>query len=102
MNELDLRNLLAAIVSASALLDHGHISEDERRALRSNIEATFDQADRLGIPYSVQNAAIFAGRKLDMGRESAQAKARQIIRENADRLTAEYREEWREYRLAHV
>ena len=102
MNELDLRNLLAAIVSASALLDHGHISEDERRSLRSNIQANFEQADRLGVPYSVQNAAISAGRKLDLARESAQAKARQIIRENAARLTAEYRAEWREYRLAHV
>ena len=102
MNRIDLRNLIASMVSASALLVHGNLDAEEARSVRSSLEADFSDADRLGVPYSVQNAALYAGRRLNLNSDSAQDAARRIMQEYAERLTPDHMADWKAYRLAHV
>lgn len=91
-----LKNLILSIISASDLLENARLTTDERRALRDIMECNFNEADRLGIPYSVQNAALSAG-AANHGRRYCSDLAREIMQRYADRLTDSARAEWRSF-----
>ena len=57
-----IKNILLSIVSGADLLENARLNAEEKRYLRGAMECNFSEADRLGIPYKVQNAALAAGR----------------------------------------
>ncbi len=91
-----LKNLIMSIISASDLLENARLDAAERDSLRSIMECNFSEADRLGIPYKVQNAALIAGRQ-NRRRRYCSDLAREIMQQHADRLTDSARAEWRSY-----
>lgn len=91
-----IKNLILSIISASDLLENARLNDGERRALRDIMECNFSEADRLGIPYKVQNAALVAGCS-NRGRRYCSSLTTEIMQQYANRLTPEARAEWKEF-----
>lgn len=91
-----IKNLILSIVSASDLLESGRLDAEERRALRGIMECNFAEADRIGIPFIVQNAALAAGAN-NHGRRYCLDLANEIMQKYAHRLTPEALTEWRDF-----
>ncbi len=91
-----LKNLIMSIISASDLLENARLDAAERDSLRDIMECNFAEADRLGIPFIVQNAALAAGAH-NHGRRYCSDLASEIMQQYADRLTDSARAEWRSY-----
>ena len=89
-----VKNLILSIVSASDLLENGRLDAEERRTICGIMECNFAEADRLGVPFIVQNAALAAGRQ-NRRRRYCSDLAREIMQQYADRLTDSARAEWR-------
>ena len=97
-----IRVALLSIVSGVDLLDNRpSIDDAERASIRDHIKGSFYALDRLGVPYSVQNAAIHKGGR-NQGRRYASAIVRDILEQYAPRLTPEARREWYDYRTAQI
>lgn len=58
-----VKNIILSIISGADLLANARLTAEEKRYLRGAMECNFSEADRLGIPYKVQNAALAAGRQ---------------------------------------
>ena len=91
-----IKNILLSIISAADLLENARLTAEETRALRGCMECNFSDADRLGIPYKVQNAALAAGYS-NKGRRYCSDLTREIMQQYADRLTPEARAEWKAF-----
>lgn len=97
-----VRLALLSIVSGVDLLDNRrNLGDDERASIRDHIKGSFEALDRLGVPYSVQNAAIGAG-SCNNERRPASYIVRDILEQYADRLTPEGRREWYDFRAARL
>lgn len=95
-----IRTALLSVVSGVDLLDNDRaLDSAEESSIRDHIEGSFYALDRLGVPYSVQNAAIYQGGR-NQGRRYASAIVRDILEQYAPRLTPEARREWHDYRAA--
>lgn len=91
-----IKNLILSIISASDLLENARLNDEEHRALCGIMECNFSEADRLGIPYKVQNAALAAGYS-NRGRRYCSSLASEIMQQYAHRLTPAARAEWKEF-----
>ena len=91
-----IKNLILSIVSASDLLENGRLDAEERRAICGIMEYNFAEADRVGIPFIIQNAALAAGAH-NHGRRYCLDLANEIIQQYAHRLTPEALAEWRDF-----
>ena len=91
-----IKNILLSIISAADLLENTRLNAEETRAIRGIMECNFSDADRLGIPYKVQNAALAAGYS-NRGRRYCSDLVREIMQQYADRLTPEARAEWKAF-----
>lgn len=91
-----IKNLILSIVSASDLLENGRLDAEERRTICGIMKCNFAEADRIGIPYIVQNSALAAGAR-NHGRQYCSDLANEIIQEYAHRLTPEALAEWRDF-----
>lgn len=91
-----LKNLIMSIISASDLLENARLDAAERDSLRDIMECNFTEADRIGIPFIVQNVALAAGRQ-NRRRRYCSDLANEIMQQYADRLTDSARAEWRSY-----
>ena len=95
-----IRTAILSVVSGVDLLDNDRaLDSAEESSIRDHIEGSFDQLDRLGVPYVVQNAAISAGSRNNR-RRPASFIVREIMDNYAHRLTPEARREWYELRAA--
>lgn len=83
-----IKNLILSIVSASDLLENARLNAEEKRYLRGAMECNFAEADRLGVPYKVQNAALAAGAN-NHGRRYCSDLANEIMQQYAHCLTPE-------------
>lgn len=93
----DIRLLLLSLASGMDILDNQPATpEQERQTVREAIEADFAGLDRLGVPYTVQNAAIGAGSR-NKGKQYISRLVQDIMEQYAHRLTPEARQEWREF-----
>ena len=101
MKNLDIRRLLISMISAADLLESARLDDEERRSISDIQRCNLDDADRLGIPYSVQNAALAAGRAMHR-RGYASNIVDAIMTENAAKLTEEHRAAWKAYRTARI
>ena len=88
-----IKNLILSIVSASDLLENSRLNADERRTIRGIMECNFAEADRIGIPFIVQNAALAAGAN-NHGRRYCLDLANEIVQKYAHRLDPEALAEW--------
>lgn len=91
-----IKNLILSIVSASDLLENAHLTNEEKRYLRGAMERNFAEADRIGIPFIVQNAALAAGAN-NRGRRYCLDLTIEIMQKYAHRLTPEALAEWRDF-----
>ena len=91
-----IKSILLSIISGTDLLENTRLDAEETRAIRGIMECNFSEADRLGIPYKVQNAALAAGYS-NQGRRYCSDLAREIMQQYADRLTPEARAEWKAF-----
>lgn len=91
-----IRNLILSIISAADLLENAQLTAEEKRYLRGAMECNFAEADRLGVPYKVQNAALAAGRQ-NRRRRYCLDLANEIVQTYAHRLTPEALAEWRDF-----
>lgn len=89
-----IKNLILSIISASDLLENGRLDADERRTICGIMECNFTEADRIGVPFIVQNAALTAG-TANHGRRYCSDLANEIMQKYAHRLTPEACAEWR-------
>ena len=93
----DIRLLLLSLASGMDILDNRPSTpEEERQTIRETIEADFKGLDRLGVPYTVQNAAVGAGSH-NKGRQYISRLVQNIMDQYAHRLTPEARQEWWEF-----
>jgi len=97
MNDLKIRRLLTSIIAAADLLENGCLNDSERRSIRDIQDCNLQDADKLGVPYSVQNAALAAGTAMKRRGYSA-AEADALMEKYAEKLTPEFRSEWKKYR----
>ena len=91
-----IKNLILSIISASDLLENGRLDADERRTICGIMECNFTEADRIGIPFIVQNAALAAGAH-NRGRRYCSNLVNEIMQKYAHRLTPEACAEWRDF-----
>lgn len=91
-----IKNLILSIVSASDLLENSRLNAEERRAICGIMKCNFAEADRVGIPFIVQNAAIAAGSN-NRGRRYCLDLTNEIMQKYAHRLTPEALAEWRDF-----
>ena len=91
-----IKNLILSIVAASDLLESGRIDAEERRTICSTMECNFAEADRVGIPFVVQNAALAAGAN-NHGRRYCSDLTNEIMQKYAHRLTPEALAEGRDF-----
>lgn len=91
-----IKNLILSIVSASDLLENGRLDAEERRTICGIMECNFAEADRIGIPFIVQNAALAAGAN-NHGHRYCSNLAIEIMQKYAHRLTPEALAEWRDF-----
>ena len=91
-----IKNLILSIVSASDLLENSRLNAEERRAICGIMECNFAEADRIGIPFIVQNAALAAGAN-NHGRRYCLDLANEIMQKYAHRLTPEALAEWHDF-----
>lgn len=91
-----IKNLILSIVSASDLLENSRLDAEERRTICSAMECNFAEADRVGVPFIVQNAALAAGAN-NHGRRYCLDLVNEIMQEYAHRLTPEALTEWRDF-----
>lgn len=91
-----IKNLILSIVYASDLLENSRLNAEERRTIRGIMECNFAEADRIGIPFIVQNAALAAGAN-NHGRRYCSDLANEIMQKHAHRLTPEALAEWRNF-----
>lgn len=93
----DIRLLLLSLASGMDILDNRPTTpEEEQKTIREAIEAGFAGLDRLGVPYTIQNAAIGAGSR-NNGKQYVSRLVQNIMDQYANRLTPEARQEWREF-----
>lgn len=88
-----VKNLILSIVSASDLLENSRLDAEERRTICGIMECNFAEADRIGIPFIVQNAALAAGAR-NHGRRYCLDLVNEIMQKYAHRLTPEALAEW--------
>ena len=91
-----IKNLILSIISASDLLENARLDDEERRTICDIMECNFTEADRIGIPFIVQNAALAAGAS-NRGRRYCSDLAYEIMQKYAHRLTPEACAEWRDF-----
>ena len=91
-----IKNLILSIISASDLLENGRLDADERRTICDIMKCNFAEADRIGIPFIVQNAALAAG-AANHGRRYCSDLANEIMQKYVHRLTPEACAEWRDF-----
>ena len=91
-----VKNLILSIISASDLLENSRLDAEERRTICGIMECNFAEADRIGIPFIVQNAALAAGAN-NHGRRYCSDLANEIVQKYAHRLTPEALAEWRDF-----
>lgn len=91
-----IKNLILSIVSASDLLENGRLDAEERRTICGIMECNFAKADRVGISFIVQNAALAAGAN-NHGRRYCSNLANEIMQKYAHRLTPEALAERRDF-----
>nr|DAQ80873.1 MAG TPA: hypothetical protein [Caudoviricetes sp.] len=91
-----IKNLILSIVSASDLLENGRLDTDERRTICDIMECNFTEADRIGIPFIVQNTALAAGAN-NHGRRYCLDLTIEVMQKYAHRLTPEALAEWRDF-----
>lgn len=89
-----VKNLILSIISASDLLENSRLDAEERRTICGIMECNFAEADRIGIPFIVQNAALAAGAR-NHGRRYCLDLVNEIMQKYAQRLTPEALAEWR-------
>ena len=91
-----IKNLILSIISASDLLENARLNAEEKRYLRDAMECNFTEADRIGVPFIVQNAALAAGAN-NHGRRYCSDLTNEIVQKYAHRLTPEALAEWRDF-----
>ena len=91
-----IKNLILSIVSASDLLENGRLDAEERHTICDTMECNFAKADRVGVPFIVQNAALAAGAN-NHGRRYCLDLANEIMQKYAHRLTPEALAEWHDF-----
>lgn len=91
-----IKNLILSIVSASDLLENSRLDTEERRAICDTMECNFTEADRIGISFIVQNAALAAGAH-NHGERYCSDLANEIMQKYAHRLTPKACAEWRDF-----
>jgi uridylate kinase len=94
---LHVSNLFMSMISAADLLENGDLTDAERHQIRDIQKCNFREADDMGISYTVQNAALSAGTHNKMQQYTSRL-AEELMEKYADRLTAEARYAWKEYR----
>lgn len=60
------KNALTGMCFTVSILEHQNISDDDRAKLRENMDYFISEADKLGIPYRIQNEASKAGYDNDL------------------------------------
>lgn len=91
-----IKNLILSIVSASDLLENSRLDAEERHTICGIMECNFAEADRIGIPFIVQNAAIAAGVN-NHGRRYCLDITIEIMQKYAHRLTPGALAEWHDF-----
>ena len=93
--KLKISNALLCIVSGNDLIhNRASLSEDERRSIRSAMECTLADLDNMGVPFSVQNAALYAGEDNKQKRYCSSFVS-EIMEKYADKLSDEARSSWK-------
>ena len=91
-----IKNLILSIVSASDLLENSRLNAEEWRTICGIMECNFAEADRIGIPFIVQNAALAAGAN-NHGRRYCSDLANEIMQKYVHRLTPQALAEWHDF-----
>jgi hypothetical protein len=94
MGNYKIKMLLLSTISGADLLENFLLEDYDRATIRDCMKCNFDEMDRIGVPYIVQNAALVAGHK-NKGKRPCMALTTELMEEYADRLTELACNEWK-------